>query len=200
MIVLDVETTGLNAWRASLVSLGAVQLEQPSHTFYEECRVPVEADVNDAALEVNGFSRDELYQESKQSEDALVRSFSRWCDQLEDHTFAGLNHHLDLMFIMAAGQTDIGIGQESSGVIPKRIVDLHSVCVCHMARQGYELPVEHGYSAVSSHRVYEYVGIPMEPTPHHALNGAMWEAEALSRLLYDTILFDQFLRYPIPWV
>jgi hypothetical protein len=46
----------------------------------------------------------------------------------------------------------------------------------------------------------EYVGIPVEPHPHVGINGAVWEAEAFSRLFYDKPLFEQFKEYPVPWV
>ena len=46
----------------------------------------------------------------------------------------------------------------------------------------------------------EYVGIPVEPHPHNALNGAKQSTEAISRLLYDKKLLPEFDKYPIPWL
>jgi hypothetical protein len=43
-----------------------------------------------------------------------------------------------------------------------------------------------------------YAGIPPEPKPHKALNGARYEMEALSRLIYGKGVFEEFLRYEIP--
>ncbi len=54
-----------------------------------------------------------------------------------------------------------------------------------------------GKSLLDSDAVMTYVGIPTEPKPHIALNGALWEAEAISRLLYQKNLLSQFEQYPI---
>jgi len=45
-----------------------------------------------------------------------------------------------------------------------------------------------------------YVGLPDEPSPHNALTGAVVEAEALSRLLYDKPLLPEFKHLPVPWM
>jgi hypothetical protein len=43
-----------------------------------------------------------------------------------------------------------------------------------------------------------YVGLPSEPKPHRAINGARFEAEALSRLLFGIVKLDEFRKYAIP--
>jgi hypothetical protein len=43
-----------------------------------------------------------------------------------------------------------------------------------------------------------YVGLPSEPKPHRAINGARFEAEALSRLLFGRVMFDEFYNHAIP--
>jgi hypothetical protein len=65
-------------------------------------------------------------------------------------------------------------------------------------KQGIEPPLEKQRSALNSDRVMKYVGIPPEPKPHNALNGAKWEAEAFMRLFYDKNLFPEFKEYPVP--
>ena len=39
MIVVDVETSGMDAYKHSLLSIGAVDFENPVERFYEECRI-----------------------------------------------------------------------------------------------------------------------------------------------------------------
>jgi hypothetical protein len=46
----------------------------------------------------------------------------------------------------------------------------------------------------------QYVGIPPEPKPHVAINGAIWEYEALHRLIYEKQGLEEFKAYPIPWL
>ena len=56
MIVVDVETSGLDDEKNSLLSIGAVDFYNPKNQFYGECRVREGAEVNPEALEVNGFT------------------------------------------------------------------------------------------------------------------------------------------------
>ena len=78
MIVLDVEMSGLDPNRHSILSLGALDLDEPTNQFYEECRAWDGAEIDDAALAVNGFTREEAAAPEKQSEGALIASFIAW--------------------------------------------------------------------------------------------------------------------------
>lgn len=203
MIVLDVETTGLDPIASSIVSIGAVNFSAPDEQFYGECSVFEGATVEPAALELNGFTERDVTDRSKPSDGELVGRFKVWLDGIGDYTFGGLNHHFDLLFLMeSAKRGGVSIGLErGSDVLPKRIVDLHSVCYATMQIRGREVPTtDSGFSGLSSYQIYDYVGIPAEPHPHNALNGATWEAEALSRLLYGRALLDEFQTYPVLWV
>ena len=39
MIVLDTESTGLNPLTDSILSIGAIDLNDPTNQFYDECRI-----------------------------------------------------------------------------------------------------------------------------------------------------------------
>ena len=43
-----------------------------------------------------------------------------------------------------------------------------------------------------------YVGLPEEPKPHKGINGAKFEAEAMSRLIYGRGLLKEFDCFEIP--
>ena len=55
MIVVDIETTGTNPQKHSIVSIGAINLEASAERFYIECRIWVGAHIDPAALVVNVF-------------------------------------------------------------------------------------------------------------------------------------------------
>jgi hypothetical protein len=58
--------------------------------------------------------------------------------------------------------------------------------------------MEKGLTRLSADTTLKYVGIPPEPKPHHALNGAKYEAEAFSRLIYGKNLLHEFAQFAVP--
>ena len=56
MLVLDIEASGLNFEKHSIVSLGALDLEHPENRFYAESRVWQGAHIDDDALAVCGYT------------------------------------------------------------------------------------------------------------------------------------------------
>jgi DNA polymerase III epsilon subunit-like protein len=195
MIVLDIESSGTNPWKHSIVSIGAIDFDKPESSFYEECKIWEEAHIDPEALEVNGFTSEEIKDSSKQSEGGIVESFLDWAGDSADHTIAGHNPFFDLFFIQAVAQRN-----HLNFPLAHRIIDLHSICYFHMLRRGIKPPLKKQHSALNSDKVMEYVGITTEPKPHNALNGAKWESEAFMRLFFDRSLFQEFKDYPIPWL
>lgn len=195
MIVLDVETTGTDPSKHSLVSIGAVDFLNPSKQFYSECRIWEGAHVMDEALAVNGFSKEHITSETLPTEAEAVAAFFKWLEGSRIHTIAGLHPSFDMSFVQAAAFR-AGIDYQ----LARRSVDLHSVIYYEMSRRGEEIPAKHGRSNIDSHFIADYVGIPREVDPHNALTGAKWEAEAFSRFFYGKPLFDEFKAYPLAWL
>lgn len=194
MIVVDVETTGLDPNKNSLLSIGAIDFQKPERSFYEECRVWEGAQIEEDALTVNGFTKEEVIDPQKKTEADIVTSFLHWAEQAEDHTLAGQNPFFDLSFIKSASYR-----AGADFFLASRTIDLHTVCFTHMIRRKIIPPREKGRTALNSDAIMKYVGIPTEPKPHVGINGAIWETEAFNRLLYNENLLPQFREYPIPW-
>lgn len=91
MIILDVETTGTDPLKHSLVSIGALDFSSPEIRFYEECRIWEGAHIMPAALEVNGYSEEEITNPQKQSEGELIAHFLSWLFERESMVIAGQN-------------------------------------------------------------------------------------------------------------
>lgn len=195
MIVVDVETTGTEAAKHSLVSIGAIDFSNPERQFHGMCKIWDEAHVMAEALAVNGFTEEEIRDPSKKSDAELVEEFLKWALESEEHTVAGQNPSFDLDFIIWTCKRN-----NLHFPLPRRSVDIHTVCYTHMVKRGVKPPVNNKRSDLNSTVISEYVGIPPEPKPHIALNGAIWEIEALSRLLHDKPLLPQFKQYKIPWL
>lgn len=195
MIVLDVETTGTEASKHSLVSIGAVDFAKPERQFYGMCKIWDGAHVAIEALAVNGFSEEEIRDPSKKTDGELVKEFLAWTEESENHTIAGQNPSFDVGFVKwtcLRNNLDFNLSQRS--------IDLHTVCYAHMLKRGLKPPLRNKRTDLNSDAISAYVGIPHEPKPHIAINGAIWETEAFSRLLHDKPLLSQFQEYKIPWL
>ncbi len=197
MLVIDIEGTGTEAHKHSIVSVGALDLANPDNRFYEECHVWDGAHVMDEALKVNGFTRDQVMDKSKPSEADLVHSFILWSETVEERTFAGQNPSYDRDFMKYATER----AGHTAWPFAHRTIDTHTLCWMHMINRGMLPPVDptHKRSALNLDAVLNYCGIPEEPSPHNALTGALSHAEVISRLLYGRKLLPEFAQFEIPW-
>jgi len=194
MIILDIETTGLDIKKCGIVSIGAVDFADPTRQFYIECHIRKSALVAPEALAVNGFTEAEIYDSSKISEIEAIERFLTWTVESEDQTMSGLHvASYDLPMI-----TEVASSFGKAVNLGKRAVDLHSVCVAQLLKRGLALPLKDHVSAVNTDFIHPYCGLPKEPKPHNALTGAKYEAESLSRLIHEKGLFREFAIYDIP--
>ena len=198
MIAIDIEGSGTEPHVHSILSIGAVDLSDPSNTFYAECRAFDGAKIEDEALAVNGFSRQQAIDPTKPSEADLVHQFIAWAAPLADITLAGQNVSYDRDMLRYAAQR----AGHTSYPFAHRTIDSHSLCWMHMIKRGVTPPIDpvKRHSALNLDAVLQYCGIPEEPKPHNALTGAKSHAEVISRLLYDKKLLPEFTQYEIPWL
>lgn len=194
MIIVDVEASGTEYHTHSIVSIGAIDFADPTRQFYDECRIWDGAHIMDEALEVCGFSREEVTDSAKKTEAEIVEAFLAWAMDSAEHTITGQNPSFDRDFIRAGA-----LRAHLDWPLAYRTIDTHTLCYMHMVNRGLTPPVEDGRSALNLDRVLNYVGIPDEPEPHNALTGAMCHAEVTSRLLYNREFLEEFKQYPIPW-
>lgn len=197
MIVLDVEASGTDYAKHSIVSLGALDLANPNNRIYEECRVWEGAHIDNDALKVNGYTREQLIDERKQTEADLVHHFLAWTETVEDRTFAGQNVSFDRDFLRTASFR----AGHTQWQFAHRTIDTHTLCYAHMVTRGIQPPFDKQkkHSALNLDKVLNYCGIPEEPKPHNAMTGALSHAEVISRLLYGRKLLPEFAQYDIPW-
>lgn len=195
MIVVDVEASGTEYHKHSIVSVGALDFANPDNRFYRECRIWDGAHVMDEALAVCGFSREEITDPSKPSEADLIHEFLDWAMQINERTLAGQNVSFDRDFLKAAA----GRAGHTDWPFAYRTIDTHTLAYMHLVKRGKNPPVVHNRSALDLDAILNYTGIPEEPTPHNALTGALSHAEVISRLLYDKKLLPEFEEHAIPW-
>jgi len=195
MIVVDIEASGVDPHKNSLVSVGAVDFADPENQFYEECRVWEGAHIDDAALKINGFSKEEILSKEKQTDADLLLKFLSWASGCEERTIGGQNPSTDRDFLKYTAER-----YRINWPFAHRTLDLHSICYFHSIRRGITPPTKNNHSSLNLDSILSYVGIGDEPKPHNGLTGAKLEAEAFSRLMYDRGLLDEFSNFKLPWI
>jgi len=193
MIVLDIETTGLDPRRHSIIEVGAIDFDHPANYFNERCQIWDGAETDLKSLEINGLTPDDIQDRTILTQKELLFRFMTWTNHIEDKTIAGQNVDFDISFF---NESSARCGLNFS--LGKRKVDQHSIVYAHLLKRNIRPPIEDGFSDLNSDFIMNYAGLPPEPKPHRAINGARFEAEALSRLLFGRGMFDEFSDYEIP--
>lgn len=193
MLIVDVETTGVDVNKNSIVSLAALDFENPENQFYQECKVEEGKEIDPYALTINGYTIDQIKDVNKLELKQLLQNFIAWLNNVDKHTIAGENPSFDQSFIMTAAKN-----YNLTIKLPYRTIDLHTLCYANHLKRNLLPPTKDKKTMISSDNIMEYVGIPAEPKPHIAINGAKWEAEAFSRLIYGKNLLKEFAQYPVP--
>ena len=193
MIVVDIETTGLDPKRHSIIEIGAIDFNNPTNYFNGRCRIWTGAEVDLTALQVNGFTLREIQDQKILSQEELISDFKTWTDSIEDKTIAGQNVDFDISFLVESTRRT---GKEFKW--GKRKVDQHSIAYVHYLKRNKIPPLNDGTSDLDGDAIMNYTGLPPEPRPHRALTGARYETEALSRLIFGKGVFDEFAEFDIP--
>ncbi len=189
MIVFDIETTGLLPEKHSILSIGAIDANNLRNHFYMECRARKGAEIAKDALDINGFSYAEVRDRRKPSEAEMVREWIRWLRKSPNSRLAGQNIILfDIPFLKHAAR----VGGIEFRPKPGRIIDMKDICLERYKYSTSRFKDVPELIDTHSRHIYEFVGMPLEPNPHNALIGAVYEAEALNRLLYGSCLIKGF--------
>lgn len=167
MIILDLETSGLDPQIHGMLSLGAVDFETGDE-FYGECRLGANQRYSLEALKINGFDGENIYDSTKQTQVELYQKFVKWASGRS--TLVG-GHNVgsfDVQFLKKVHSKQKKI---TKFPFQFRYVDLHSVAYQRFGE------------SLSMSQICGNLGINPEPTPHNALTGAKKEYECFKILL-----------------
>lgn len=193
MLVVDVETSGLDPNTNTILSIGAIDFNRPERQFYQECQLLKGSLISQQALQVNGYTIAQITDSTKKSLGEILFEFIGWVEKSTDKTIAGQNPTFDRDFLNSSCRKC-----NIEYAFSKRTVDMHAVCYAAKLRSGQSPFLQKGVSSLVSDRIMHFVGIPAEPKPHIAINGAKYEAEAFKRLIYGRCCFEEFAVYPVP--
>jgi DNA polymerase III epsilon subunit-like protein len=194
MIVMDIESSGLDSGKAGIWQIGAIELENPKHTFLEEARIDDEDEVTDEALKVIGKTEEELRDPKKQTQKQLLLNFFEWAKTCKERIIIGQNVGWDLSFIQNKSLR-YGISDKLREAIGHRAFDLHMLAqIKYKEKHGKYLLREGGRSGMKLPIILEFCGIEdprreveggnitKEGNAHNALEDAKLTAECFRRL------------------
>ncbi len=214
MIVLDIETSGINPLIHGLWQIGALEFENPSNTFLQEGRIDDEDEVHKSALKIIGRTEAQLRDPKKMSQRELVGNFFSWARNVRARNAVGQNLKFDLGFIETKS-TKYGLHDPRELAklpLPYRSFDIHSIAqtLYYRVNGKFLWDERNNVSYMGLFKILEFCGIPDERTqthlgkivkegsPHNALEDAKLTAECFSRLVYGRNLLPEFSKYPIP--
>ena len=125
--------------------------------------------------------------------ESVLNEFIVWIQPVKDKTIGGHNVNFDANFLNYSFKKyniNFSFGH--------RVIDTHSLVYASLLSRHIDPPTKNEKTDINSDYVFNYAGLPPEPKPHNALNGAKMEAEALSRLILGRKLLDQYKNYGIP--
>ncbi len=193
MIILDIETTGSDYTKHSIVQIAALEFERPDNRFVAQCRIWKGAAVDPFTRTYNGWTDEQLYDKAARTDREVAEDFLRWTQTVGEKTIVGENPSFDRDFLRWTLER---YGKQWT--LGFRTIDIHTVSTLHRWQRGIAIPHEQGMSMLRLDETLKYVGLPEEPKPHAALAGALREAEAFSRLVYGKQLLKEFAQYPVP--
>ncbi|KKU78218.1 MAG: Exonuclease RNase T and DNA polymerase III [Parcubacteria group bacterium GW2011_GWA2_47_64] len=193
MIIVDVESTGVDSRLCSLLSVGAVDFNNPGNQFYMECRAFEGSHVEKEALKIAGFSSEQIHDAAKKTDREVVVAFLKWMKGCGEWTLAGQNPSFDRDFLQETAHR-----YHLDWPLAHRTIDLHSIAYYEFVRLGKDIPRKNNHSALNLDRILEHVGLRSRDESHNALNDAKLESEAFSRLVYGKNLLTEYSSFPIP--
>jgi DNA polymerase III alpha subunit (gram-positive type) len=166
LIVIDVETTGLDPQLDDLIEIGAIKLDQKTleevGSFERKVRLQHPERIAPEAIAINGYT-EEGWLEAV----ALETAMGEFAPFAADGVFVAHNVCFDYGFVAESFRR--------SGV--KDTMDYHRIDLPSIAWSRFPDRTKLNLSEIARD-----LGIGAEPTPHRALTGARWATAVLRKL------------------
>lgn len=198
VIVVDLETSGLDPQACGILEIGAVHLECPNgeppregRAFHRHVAWNRSRSWESGAERVHGLTMEEATSGKRHADVVALHEMLEWIDDIghgRRATLAGMNPQFDLGFLRAVANRsamwgDSALFQRFHALVSHRTIDLHTLAVVEARRRGL------GIAGLKTDGIYEMLGMEAEPKPHSALTGARMEAEAILRLLTGRVRY-----------
>jgi DNA polymerase III epsilon subunit-like protein len=205
MIILDIETSGLNPESCGIWQIGAIDLENSENYFLEEGRINDNDEIAEGALLVTGKSREYFLNENKQSEKELLAHFFKWCESVRIKNCLCQNPQFDLGFVTMKARK-----YELKSPLAHRAFDLHSIAQLKYFQIKNNFLFKENHSDMNLSNILNFCGIKderrhvdgieliSEGKEHNALEDCKITGECFSRIVYGKNIFREFSKFSIP--
>lgn len=174
ILILDVETGGLDPTKNPLLSIGA-KVFGKDLTFYGECSPRNGTICTDIALKINGLNpgKDGLMTEKE-----LLEYFKTWCEINGPFDYmAGVNIGFDSMFLRVANI------QYGFGDYYYRKIEIQTIALMAHLQGLISLPIKKGAPSLSLDSILSCFGLRRDGSTHTAISDVKLTDLALSKLL-----------------
>ncbi len=192
MIVLDIETSGLDIGKNGIWQIAALNMET-GEEFCEKCRIDGEDEIMEEALEICGKTEQELKDKSKQTQKQLIENFLNWISKFDERIIAGHNVGWDISFLQNKC-LKYGLRKKFHEVIGHRTIDLATLAQLKFREENGKFKTENGKNKMDLKSVLEFCGMKderkqsvngkiTEGKSHNALEDVKLEVECFKKLL-----------------
>jgi DNA polymerase III epsilon subunit-like protein len=204
MIVVDIETSGVDYVNSGIWQIGAVDLSTKEE-FFQESRIDEEDSVSGEALLIIGKTEKQLRDSTKQSQKKLLANFFEWYSKRKNKVFIAQNPQFDLVFLDIKAKK-YGLKHHFG----YRALDLHTLGALKYMEKNGNFLIEKELSGINLSKIITFCGLKdkriiiekgkiiQEGESHNALEDAELEAECFSRLVFGKNLFSKYSVFPIP--
>jgi DNA polymerase III epsilon subunit-like protein len=197
MIILDIETSGIDKMRCGVWQIGAIDLNNPKEFFLQEGRIDEEDEIVNSGkkpvLEVIGKTEEELRNKKKQSQKELLINFFKWIEQRPILNFLCQNPQFDVAFLeIKAMRYGLKIP------FHYRSFDLHSFAQKKYFDLNGNFLIKERHSDMGLKNILNFCGMQDNREAHNALEDCKLTGECFSRIVFGRNLFEEFSKFEIP--
>lgn len=204
MIVVDLETSGVDHVKCGIWQIGAVDLSTKEE-FLQEARIDEGDIVLQEALKVIGKTEAQLRDRAKQTQKQLLINFFEWYSRRKNKTFIAQNPQFDFAFL--------DIRSKKYGIklpFEYRAFDLHSFAALKYFQLRGRFLTERETSGMSLSKIINFCGLKdprrvmdkgkiiQKGKSHNALGDARLESECFFRLVFGKNFFEEYSKFPVP--
>jgi DNA polymerase III epsilon subunit-like protein len=193
MIVVDIETSGLDFEKSGIWQIGAIELENPDNSFLEEARIDETDSINPDSLKIIGKTEEELRDKNKQSQKELLQNFFDWALQIQVKDCICQNPQFDWSFLCIKAMK-----YKLDFPFIHRAYDLHSIAQLKYFQLKKRFLLKKNITDMGLSKILIFIGMQDTRKEHNALEDAKLTAECFSRIVYGKNLIDLYNRFDIP--